>query len=63
MESREKDIAVLLEYAKYFTSVIGKGYLNDDYLLDDGTSSFLSDANRSTDMITRLMVKAGIIME
>jgi len=61
-KSREKDIAVLLEYAKYFASIIGKGYLNNDYLLEDGTSIFLADANQSTDMITRLLNKAGIIL-
>ncbi len=59
-QSSEKDITLLMEYARDFVATISKGYLNIDYVLSDGDTIFRIDADRTTEMLKRLLKKAGV---
>ena len=59
-ETSEKNIIMLLEYARDFTGTIGKVYLNTDFITADGDSIFRIDAERTTNILKQLLSKAGI---
>ena len=56
-KSCEQHIRLLLEYATDFVMTIGKGYLNQDYLLDGNISIFGLDTDRTTETMKKLLGK------
>ncbi len=59
-EMRTADMKLLLAFAKDFVGIIGKGYLNIEYVFADGDSIFRIDAERTVDVLRQLLSKAKI---
>lgn len=59
-KAHENHIRLLCGFATDFVITIGKGYLNQDYLLDGNVSTFQLDVDRTMDIMKRLLEKTCI---
>ncbi len=59
-KANTREIRTLLDYATDFAITLGKGYLNQNYVIDKDTSIFQLDADRTMEIMKKLLIIAGI---
>jgi hypothetical protein len=56
-----KDIEQLMSYAKGFIDVVGIGYISMCYAADDGHYFLTQDARVASHVLSKLLIKAGVL--